>query len=90
MEVHSPVSHTLYDPELLLSRSGGKPPLTMQSFTKLVTAGGPFGQLLLSVQPRCTAFQEQLRPMLCPSGVGVLSALRSAARPALGLDAFKI
>ncbi|KAI3439135.1 hypothetical protein D9Q98_001543 [Chlorella vulgaris] len=41
VEVHSPVSHTLYDPELLLSRSGGKPPLTMQSFTKLVTAVGP-------------------------------------------------
>jgi cryptochrome len=45
VEVHSPVSHTLYDPELLLSRSGGKPPLTMQSFTKLVTAGGPFVEL---------------------------------------------
>ena len=85
VQVHSPVSHTLYvsdgrgplllgrcrgapgmllcvgsaplpaptcllfvpppaplpqDPQLLLARNGGKPPLTMQSFTKLVDAGG--------------------------------------------------
>ena len=30
----------LQDPQLLLARNGGKPPLTMQSFTKLVDAGG--------------------------------------------------
>lgn len=40
VEVNSPVSHTLYDPQLLLARNGGKPPLTMQSFTKLVDAVG--------------------------------------------------
>lgn len=28
------------DPQLLLARNGGKPPLTMQAFTKLADAGG--------------------------------------------------
>jgi cryptochrome len=41
VEVHSSVSHTLYDPQLLLARNGGKPPLTMQAFTKLADAVGP-------------------------------------------------
>lgn len=27
------------DPQMLLDRNGGKPPLTMQSFTKLVDSG---------------------------------------------------
>ncbi|KAL4418944.1 hypothetical protein ABPG77_009124 [Micractinium sp. CCAP 211/92] len=40
VEVHSPVSHTLYDPQMLLDRNGGKPPITMQSFTKLVDSVG--------------------------------------------------
>lgn len=39
VQVHAPVSHTLYDPQLLLDRNGGRPPLTMQSFTKLVDSG---------------------------------------------------
>ena len=39
--VHSPASHTLYDPAELLRRSpGGRPPLTMKSFEKLVDSMG--------------------------------------------------
>ena len=34
------VGAVLQDPQLLLERSGGRPPLTMQSVTKLVDAGG--------------------------------------------------
>lgn len=35
-----PCPHTSpQDPQLLLARNGGRPPLTMQSFTKLVDAG---------------------------------------------------
>ena len=38
--VHSPVSHTLYDPAELIQRAGGKPPLTMKSFEKLIAVMG--------------------------------------------------
>ncbi|PNH10276.1 (6-4)DNA photolyase [Tetrabaena socialis] len=40
VEVHAAVSHTLYDTEMLVARHGGSPPLTMQSFTKLVDRVG--------------------------------------------------
>lgn len=40
VKVASPVSHTLYDPGQLLARAGGRAPLTMQSFLKLVAALG--------------------------------------------------
>ncbi|XP_021848229.1 (6-4)DNA photolyase [Spinacia oleracea] len=39
IEVFSPVSHTLFDPRVIIHKNGGKPPLTYQSFLKL--AGQP-------------------------------------------------
>ncbi|GMH03643.1 hypothetical protein Nepgr_005482 [Nepenthes gracilis] len=39
VEVFSPVSHTLFNPEDIIQKNGGKPPLTYQSFLKL--AGQP-------------------------------------------------
>lgn len=36
VEVSAHTSHTLYEPEALIAANGGKAPLTMQSFTKLV------------------------------------------------------
>ncbi|KAL8138677.1 hypothetical protein V2J09_004678 [Rumex salicifolius] len=39
IEVFSPVSHTLFNPEDIIQKNGGKPPLTYQSFLKL--AGEP-------------------------------------------------
>eukprot|EP00741_Cyanophora_paradoxa_P025734 tig00000391_g24833.t1 len=42
VEVVSPSGHTLYPPEKLLDYCGGKPPLTMQGFQKLLaTVGHP-------------------------------------------------
>lgn len=38
--VYSPVGHTLYDPNMLIRRAGGKAPLTMKAFEKLVDAVG--------------------------------------------------
>ena len=38
--VHFPVSHTLYDPADIVRRSGGKAPLTMKSFEKIINAMG--------------------------------------------------
>ncbi|KAG2432367.1 hypothetical protein HYH02_012940 [Chlamydomonas schloesseri] len=40
VEVVAPVSHTLYDTDMLVARNGGSAPLTMQSFTKLVDRVG--------------------------------------------------
>jgi len=40
VSVHSPVSHTMYDPQVLIQRAGGQPPLTMKSFEKLVDSIG--------------------------------------------------
>lgn len=40
VSVHSPVSHTLYNPAELIRKSGGKPPLTMKSFEKLIALMG--------------------------------------------------
>lgn len=40
VEVFSPVSHTLYDPNVLIAKNGGKAPLTMQSFQKIVDKAG--------------------------------------------------
>jgi len=40
VEVLSPVSHTLYDPDVLIAKNGGKAPLTMQSFQKIVDKAG--------------------------------------------------
>jgi cryptochrome len=39
--VHAPASHTLYDLEALAAAAGGKAPLTMQSFQKLLAVVGP-------------------------------------------------
>ena len=39
--VHSPTSHTLYDPAELARKNGGAPPLTYQSFLKLLDKVGP-------------------------------------------------
>jgi len=41
VRVFSPVSHTLYDPNVLIAKNGGKAPLTMQSFQKVVDKAGP-------------------------------------------------
>lgn len=40
IDVCAPVSHTLYDPHLLLSKNKGKAPLTMKSFESLVNSVG--------------------------------------------------
>lgn len=40
VRVFSPVSHTLYDPNVLIAKNGGKVPLTMQSFQKVVDKVG--------------------------------------------------
>lgn len=40
VQVHAHVSHTLYDPRELVKQNGGKPPLTMKGFEKLVDAVG--------------------------------------------------
>nr|XP_029118922.1 (6-4)DNA photolyase isoform X5 [Elaeis guineensis] len=39
IEVFSPVSHTLFNPAVVIEKNGGRPPLTYQSFVKL--AGKP-------------------------------------------------
>jgi cryptochrome len=41
VDVFSAVSNTLYDPSILISKNGGKAPMTMQSFQKLVDKVGP-------------------------------------------------
>ncbi|KAI7839651.1 hypothetical protein COHA_006460 [Chlorella ohadii] len=66
VEVHSPVSHTLYDPQLLLARNGGKPPLTMQAFTKLVDAVGP--------PPAPAADPPEKLPPLAPQAASLAAA----------------
>ncbi|KAF3791892.1 6-4-DNA photolyase [Nymphaea thermarum] len=48
IEVLSPVSHTLFNPEEIIQKNGGKPPLTYQSFLKL--AGSP--QLSIALPPQ--------------------------------------
>ena len=40
IEVHSPVSHTLYDPEYLLAKALGSAPTTYSSFCKLISKCG--------------------------------------------------
>ncbi|KAI8474142.1 MAG: FAD binding domain of DNA photolyase-domain-containing protein [Monoraphidium minutum] len=40
VEVSAHTSHTLYDPAALIAANGGRPPLTMQAFTKLVDRAG--------------------------------------------------
>ncbi|CAN6456193.1 unnamed protein product [Victoria cruziana] len=47
IEVFSPVSHTLFNPEEIIQKNGGRPPLTYQSFLKL--AGSP--QLSIALTP---------------------------------------
>lgn len=37
--MHDPVSNTLYDVDMLIAKNGGKAPLTMKSFEKLVDTG---------------------------------------------------
>ncbi|KAL2623440.1 hypothetical protein R1flu_003645 [Riccia fluitans] len=34
VEVHTPVSHTLFDPREVIAKNGGKPPLTYQAFCR--------------------------------------------------------
>ncbi|XP_078177322.1 DNA photolyase family protein isoform X2 [Carex rostrata] len=43
IEVHSPVSHTLFNPSDIIGKNGGRPPLTYQSFIAL--AGRPVDPL---------------------------------------------
>lgn len=40
VQVSAHVSHTMYDPDALIRAAGGKVPLTMQAFTKLVDRVG--------------------------------------------------
>ncbi|KAK9804209.1 hypothetical protein WJX72_001282 [[Myrmecia] bisecta] len=40
VQVHCPVSHTLYDTGELVQRNGGKPPLTYKAFEKLIASVG--------------------------------------------------
>jgi cryptochrome len=40
IRVETPVSHTLYDPKVLIAKNGGKAPLTMKSFETLVRSIG--------------------------------------------------
>jgi cryptochrome len=40
VSVHSFVSHTLYDPAELIKSNGGKPPITMKAFEKLIALMG--------------------------------------------------
>lgn len=39
ISVHDPVSHTLYDLDMLIAKNGGKAPLTMKAFEKLIDTG---------------------------------------------------
>ncbi|KAL4194967.1 hypothetical protein AMTRI_Chr05g62190 [Amborella trichopoda] len=41
IEVFSPVSHTLFDPREVIKKNGGKPPLTYQSFLRIVGIPSP-------------------------------------------------
>eukprot|EP01137_Pigoraptor_chileana_P026531 Opistho-2@7955 len=41
VEVYSPVSHTLYDTDTLVRRNGGRAPLSMGGFVKLLASVGP-------------------------------------------------
>lgn len=40
IEVYSPVSHTLYDPSFLIQQAGGRPPMSMGAFQKLIEKVG--------------------------------------------------
>ncbi|KAM1060515.1 hypothetical protein FF1_025069 [Malus domestica] len=55
IEVFSPVSHTLFNPADIIRRNGGRPPLTYQSFVKLVGdpswASSPLSITLSSLPP---------------------------------------
>lgn len=75
--VHSPVSHTLYDPADIVRRSGGKSPLTMKSFEKIINSMGdpppPVSDPPATLPgpatdaPRCDAYQS-LVPSLVDLG----------------------
>ncbi|MQM06510.1 hypothetical protein Taro_039331 [Colocasia esculenta] len=52
IEIFSPVSHTLFDPADVIQKNGGKPPLTYQSFVKLVgQPPSPIAQRVTSLPP---------------------------------------
>lgn len=70
VEVSAHVSHTLYDTDELVKRSGGKAPLTMQSFTKLVDkVGDPPAPLLApsAIPPPGPGVQSWGSPLEVPS-----------------------
>ncbi|XP_024538612.1 (6-4)DNA photolyase [Selaginella moellendorffii] len=52
IELHCSVSHTIFNPDLLIAKNGGKAPLTFQSFCKnLVPATKPIGNGPSSIPP---------------------------------------
>ena len=67
VDVHSPVSHTLYDPADLLRRSpGGRPPLTMKSFEKLVDSVGAPPAPAAAPPASLPAIPPEVRARCCP------------------------
>ncbi|XP_057837998.1 (6-4)DNA photolyase isoform X1 [Cryptomeria japonica] len=52
VDVFCPVSHTIFSPEEIIKKNGGKPPLTYQSFIKLISgAPHPLGDGPSSLPP---------------------------------------
>ncbi|EFN51376.1 hypothetical protein CHLNCDRAFT_7260, partial [Chlorella variabilis] len=83
VEVVAPVSHTLYDPQVLLQRNGGRAPLTMQSFTKLVDGGG------CAAGYRCIAAPSWPQAAALVSSSVAVPSLTDIGYPPTGTTPFK-
>jgi cryptochrome len=76
VEVFSPVSHTLFDPKMVITANGGKPPLTYAAFCKLVDRlGAPPAPVAdpPAMFPPAPAAAEASVPF--PSGIPTTAAL---------------
>lgn len=52
VDVFCPVSHTIFSPEEIIKKNGGRPPLTYKSFIKLIgEAPAPLGEVPSSLPP---------------------------------------